>query len=241
LTQKGFWMAAVLSCGMEAVLSHGSAAALWGIGREGRGLEVSVPFRCNPRPSGVIVHRRRALEVGDATHIDAIPVTKPIFTLIDLATRLRGSRLERAIGEADKLDLVDPEALREAVDNIHRPGVAVLRKTLDRRTFVLTHSELERMFLPIARRARLGHPLTQQIVGGLRVDCYWPALGLVVEVDGLRYHRTAAQQAHDRKRDQVLVAAGMTCLRFTYAQVAFEPEYVKGTLVEVVRRLARDR
>jgi very-short-patch-repair endonuclease len=73
-------------------------------------------------------------------------------------------------------------------------------------------------------------------VNGFRVDFYWPALGLVVETDGLRYHRTPSQQAHDRRRDQALAAAGLTTLRFTHAQVAFEPAHVAHTLRAVVAR-----
>jgi very-short-patch-repair endonuclease len=74
-------------------------------------------------------------------------------------------------------------------------------------------------------------------VNGFVVDFYWPDLGLVVETDGLRYHRTPAQQARDRLRDQVHLAAGMTPLRFTHAQVRFEPEYVERILASVVCRL----
>ena len=69
------------------------------------------------------------------------------------------------------------------------------------------------------------------------MDFFWPELGLVVETDGLRYHRTPAQQARDRVRDQAHAAAGLTPLRFTHAQVAFEPEHVQATLNAVVRRL----
>src|SRR5688500_16999415 len=76
LTRRGHWMAAVLSCGQGAVLSHASAAALWGIRRrEERGIEVSVPARLNPRPREVVVHRRRSLDSGDVTRHDGIPVT----------------------------------------------------------------------------------------------------------------------------------------------------------------------
>lgn len=70
-----------------------------------------------------------------------------------------------------------------------------------------------------------------------RVDFYWPELGLVVETDGLRYHRTPAQQARDRLRDQAHTAAGLTPLRFTHAQIAFEPAWVRATLAAVGRRL----
>lgn len=102
---------------------------------------------------------------------------------------------------------------------------------------MLTESELERLFLPIARRAGLSPPEASAIVNGFKVDFFWSELGLVVETDGLRYHRTPAQQARDRLRDQAHIAAGLTPLRFTHAQVRFEPKHVQGTLAKVARRL----
>ena len=69
------------------------------------------------------------------------------------------------------------------------------------------------------------------------VDFFWPDLGLVVETDGLRYHRTPAQQTRDRERDQAQTAAGLTPLRFTHEQVAFEPTRVEATLGRVAARL----
>jgi very-short-patch-repair endonuclease len=118
-----------------------------------------------------------------------------------------------------------------------RPGLGRLRRTLDRHTFRLTRSELERRFLPIARRAGLPRPLTRQWVNGYEVDFLWPDLGLVVETDGLRYHRTPAQQAVDRRRDQTHTAAGLTPLRFTHYEVRYELGHVEATLAAVARRL----
>ena len=124
------------------------------------------------------------------------------------------SQLEAAVNQADKLDRSIPN-VRSALDAMQgRRGAPALRNILDRLTFVLTDSELERRFLPIARRAGLGKPLTGQRLSGFKVDFYWPELGLVVETDGLRYHRTTAQQARDLKRDQVHALAGLTTLRF---------------------------
>ncbi len=146
--------------------------------------------------------------------------------------------MEAAVNDADKLELTNPETLRRALDERPRePGTAALRDLLDSHTFALTDSQLERQFLPIARRAGLPLPLTQQHVDGYRVDFYWPDLGLVVETDGLRYHRTAAEQTADRRRDQAHAAAGRIPLRFSRAQVAFEPDHVEATLRRVVRRL----
>jgi very-short-patch-repair endonuclease len=231
-------MGAVLACGPRAALSHGSAAAQLGIGSERGVVEVSVPANGSARVRGVRVHRRASLGPGDIVVRDGIPVTSPVFTLVDLATYLGRDRLEEAINEADKLDRVDPEALRVALEAMApRPGVAPLRKVLDRRTFTLTDSELERRLLPIARRAGLPRPVAGQRVNGFKVDFYWPDLGLVVETDGLRYHRTPAEQARDRVRDQVHTAAGLTPLRFTRAQVRFEPRYVEATLAATAARL----
>jgi very-short-patch-repair endonuclease len=232
-------MAAVLRCGPDAVLSHESAGALWGIRKTvGHVIHVSVPTPARRCPPGISVYRRRGLAQSDLTRHRGIPVTTPIRTLVDLATRFGRGALEAAINEADKLDLVDPEALRSALDALPgQRGVPALRATLDRRTFTLTDSELERRFLPIALRARLAKPQTQKLVNGFRVDFYWPDLGLVVETDGLRYHRTPAEQARDRTRDQAHAAAGLTPLRFTRAQVRYEPEHVERTLAAVAGRL----
>lgn len=188
LSQRGHWMAAVLACGPHAALSHGSAAALWGIERERRGAtEVSVPASSMRRRRCALVHRRRSMPVSDLTVTDGIPVTGVVYTLIDLAATLPSAALERGVNEADRLDLVDPDELRDALDSHRgRRGVALLRQLLDRRTFRLTDSELERRFLPLAEAAGLVRPLTRQRLNGFRVDFYWPDLGLVVETDGLR-------------------------------------------------------
>jgi very-short-patch-repair endonuclease len=169
-----------------------------------------------------------------------IPVTSPIRTLADLATRLTEPHLEAAVNEADKLGLVDPERLRGALERMPRQrGVPALRRLLDSRVFRLTDSELERRFLRLVSSAALPMPETGREVNGFRVDFFWREFGLVVETDGLRYHRTPSQQARDRRRDQIHASAGMTTLRFTHEQVRFEPGYVRQTLLRVVARLAR--
>lgn len=118
LTQKRRWMAAVLACGDDAMLSHRSAAALWGIGTESHGLiDISVRRRCELRRPGMRMRGRPSLAAEDIVVRDGIPVTAVVRTLIDLATELGSLPLERAINEADKRDLIDPEALRSALDN----------------------------------------------------------------------------------------------------------------------------
>lgn len=240
LGRHGRWMAAVLACGDEAVLSHSSAAALWQIGFEERDLiEVSIPSPYQRRRPGLRIYRRPSLWSEDVTTRYGIPAITPVQTLLDLALRLDRRGIERCINEADKYDLVHPPELRRALEaRGGEPGVAQLRLVLDRRTFRLTKEELERRFLPLARKAGLPVPLTGQFVNEFEVDFYWPDLGLVVETDGLRYHRTPAEQARDRLRDQAHTAAGLTQLRFTHEQVRYEPEYVVKTLAQTASRFA---
>ena len=236
LTQLGHWMAAVLACGDGAALSHVPAGLLWRMLRERRRrnrcgpIDISVHAAVSRAPEGIRVHRRSNLKTADITMHNNIPDTTPICTLVDLATTLPRDELEAAISEADKRDLTNPEELRAALDTMPRPpGLALLRRTLDRHTFCLTDSQLERYLLPIARRAGLPPPLTRTKVNGFRVDFFWPELGIVVETDGLRYHRIPAQQAIDRRRDQAHTAAGLIPLRFTHYQIRYEPTHVETT------------
>lgn len=192
---------------------------------------MTTPRARDHRPSGIVVHRSATLGSDDVASRENIPVTTPVQTLIDLGTCLSSYGLETAINEADKLDLIDPVALRAALaQRKGQQGVRPLREILERGEFVLTDSELERRFLPLAMRAGLGKPLTQDRVNGFRVDFYWPDLGLVVETDGLRYHRTPIEQRRDRLRDQAHVAAGLASLRFTHWQVRYDPAHVMRTL-----------
>ena len=171
---------------------RGDATGNWGGGGE---TEVSVDASRAPARSGLRVHRRADLTLTDLTVERNILVTGLVRTLVDLAVRVDTSELEAAINAADRRELIDPESLRAALQPLAgQPGVARLRGVLDRRTFVLTDSELERRFLPLARAAGLPPPRTQARLNGFRVDFYWPELGLVVETDGaLPPHAGAAE------------------------------------------------
>jgi len=226
-SQRGRWMAAVLACGEGAMLGRRSAGAMWGILPVHAGaIEVAAPRRTRAQ-AGIALHRARR----PGSRKDGIPLTTPAATLVDLATQLGRNALEAAIGEADKQDLVDPEALRAEIEPISgRPGVARLRTTLDRRTFRLTDSQLERLFLPLARRAGLPAPDEERRINGHRVDFVWRQLGLVVETDGLRYHRTPVQQSTDLYRDHAHAAEGLQRLRFSHDQIRHDPGHVERTL-----------
>jgi very-short-patch-repair endonuclease len=241
VSRRGMWRGALLACGTDAALSHDTSMAFWEIRPEEPNdlIHLSVPPGRVVRLEGIRAHRRTNLRRDEIVVVDGIAVTSPATTLIDMAPRLTPVQLERAVNAADKLEVIDPEGLRAALDKSpRRPGLAILRRLLDRPTFVLTDSELERMFLPIARRAGLGKPQTGVWLNGFKVDFYWLEPGLVVETDGLRYHRTPAEQARDRLRDQAQAAAGLVPLRFTHGQIRYEPTQVENTLRAVRARIA---
>lgn len=264
--QRGRWMGAVLACGPGALVSHRSAAALWGMVKVDRPpIAVVVPAEARRRAPGVRAHRRletperlerarvRALieEPADwrpsakalllVTEVDRIPVTGPAVTLVDFASCSPLGELEAAINEADHLRLIDPETLRAVLDLLPgRPGLVKLRQLLDVAVHTLTTTQLERQFLPLVERSGLPQPTTQRYLGRHRVDFYWADLGLVVETDSLRYHRTALKQSADKRRDNRHARSGLVTLRFTHRDISFAQAYVLGELRGVARSLQRN-
>jgi very-short-patch-repair endonuclease len=236
LTQKRRWMAAVLAGGEGAALSHRSAAVLWEIstGESGR-IDVSARRRCELQRPGVRFHGRPSLRPEEILRRDDIPVTSPVQTLIDLAAELDSIPLERAVNEVDKRGLIDPETLRDELARFSgEPGVRPLRLLLDKLFFRLSDSDLEIYFRRIVLRAKLPTPLSKQRVNRYEVDFFWPELGLVVETDGLRYHRTPSAQTRDARRDRAHILAGMTPLRFTHYEVRYEPSRVRSALSKTI-------
>jgi very-short-patch-repair endonuclease len=229
------WVAALLACGEGAALSHESAGACCGMCRGGTSpVHVSVPPGRRVRLEGIRPHRRDPMP--PTTTIGGIQVTVPLFTIVDLAAHFDKEPLTKALNDADRLGLVDPDELAALVESLkNRRGIRKLRSLLG--DYSRTDSNLERRFMSLAKRAGLPAPETQAEIHSYRVDFYWPELNLVVETDGLIYHRTAAQQAADRKRDQILTAAGLRCVRFTNAQVRHEPAEV----IQILERLRQER
>jgi len=146
------------------------------------------------------------------------------------------------VNEADKRDVIDPERLRRELDrHPGEPGIRPLRNLLDKHTFLLSDDELEVLFRPIAAAAGLPTPQTKVILNRFEVDFFWPDLGLVVETDGWRYHRTPSAQTRDALRFQLHTASGLTPLRFSHHQVKYEPRHVRQILERTAARFRRGR
>jgi hypothetical protein len=163
-----------------------------------------------------------------------------VRTLLDLATLEPPNRVERAVNEADKHDHVDPDSLREVLERYAgEPGIKRLRRVLDKHTFRLSDQELELLFRPLAASAGIPVQLTKVFVNDFEVDFFWLSLGLVVETDGWRYHRTPSAQTRDALRFQVHTASGLTPIRFSHWQVKYEAGHVRRVLERTAAHLPR--
>src|SRR3954449_9205404 len=147
-------MAAVLAAGEDAVLSHRSAAALWGI-RESRSAKIEVTAPRERRRPGVTVWRA-IVPSDEVTVHDGIPVTTPARTLLDLAAILDEHRLARAAERAEALRLTSPTSLEALAARYRgRPGVPALGRIAPKVAATTTRSELERRFLTLLDAERL--------------------------------------------------------------------------------------
>jgi len=236
ISVKGRWLAAVMSCGPGALLSHWSAAALWGLLRTSRAaIDVTALGRAGRKRRGIAAHRADTLLPRDRTIRDGIPVTSLARTLLDLAEVANRRTLERALDRAEQLRLLDVKAVTEAINRAQgRPGAARLKAVLATHTpgSTLTDSEFEEQFLLFAEVHGLPRPETQVWIplpgnDGYRADFLWPAERLIVETDGAATHGTRKAQAHDRRRDQRLLAAGFLTIRVAGEQLAQTPHEVE--------------
>jgi predicted transcriptional regulator of viral defense system len=241
LSRRGHYMAAVLACGDNAVLSHRSAAALHGLRATARSrIEVTVPGRVRRYRAGLQVHRSTTLTPADVTVKDGIPVTTVARTLADLADVLPDRAVERALEQAASLEILDGRALNDQL--ARHPRAACLRRLTKRGPIASpTESDLEELFLSECRRAGLPEPERQGYIdpgdGGpmIRADFVWSDQRLIVETDGARTHGTRRSFESDRRRDQRLIAAGWRVIRVTWRQLIESPQEVIDLLTALLR------
>ena len=234
LAPRGRLMAAVMACGPGALLSHRSAAELWGLVRSAQAMtDVTVPRLGRRAPSGVLLHRPRSLPAGDRTVYDGIPVTTVARTLVDLAARARPGELERALEEAQRGQILEPTRIAEVLArSAGRRGVGALRRAVAelRDEAPATRSELEWRFLAVIRTAGLPEPALNVMVAGFMVDAAWPSRSVVAELDGYAYHGGRAAFEADRKRDTRLQMAGYRIVRITHRRLAREADELRQDL-----------
>ena len=226
-------MAVVLGGPPPIVASHRAAAVLHGI-REGTPLDFTVPPAAYPRVGSRAVHRAPVVRRDRAT-IGGIPATAIDRTLVDLGAVIEEAPLEQAVEAAYRRGLTTDERVRAKLEELAAPGrdgVARLRRVLDRRgKGRAAGSELEVRVIQLLREAGLAEPVRQYevVIGATRyfIDIAYPARRLAIEVDGRQSH----EFEDDRARQNALVLAGWTVLRFTWADVMERADQVIAAIV----------
>lgn len=225
--------AAVLACGPRAVLSHDSAAALYGLRKWPRVPEISSALR-HQRP-GIRSHRNSALTRADVTTRDGIRVTTPARTLADIAPRLTDIQLERAIHEARRNhDLPDPQLARlyqlcPRAARVFDAGEAPSRS-------IFQH------YLKTFLRDR-GFPIPEFEVRwhGYEVDAFYQDAQLIIELDGYRDHSQPDRFEQDRHRDALALELGVATLRITWRRLTRDPDDLDRQLRAILAARTRAR
>jgi very-short-patch-repair endonuclease len=245
LSVEGRWMAAVLACGPGAVLSHRSAAALWGLRPSARArIDVTAPRRAGRVREGIDVHSGATLLPRDVTSVRGIPCTTVARTLLDLAEVVDRRGVERACDQAEVLRLYDGKAVDDVLGRATgRHGASRLHAVLAEYEVGenITHRELEERFLLLCRNSNLPKPKVNAWVqlpdGAVQADFLWADERLIVETDGRATHGTRRSFESDRRRDQRLLVAGWHVMRRTWRQVTREPtELVESLRTQLARR-----
>jgi hypothetical protein len=232
-----------LAVGPGALVSYHSAGWLWGIWRGSpKPIHVTafVP-RHHPAPKGVIRHRARNLDNADRALIDGIPVTSVARTLLDLAWKLNGDQLRRALERTEDLGLFDLDELRAVVErNRGHHGARRLREALaNYQPRRYSRSGFERRFVDYVVAAGLPSPATGWNEIGYEIDVYWPEHNFGVELDAYETHggRDAFERDHDR--DLAFAMAEIATIRVSERQFLREPDVIAAKVDALLTRRPR--
>ncbi|HEY5554512.1 MAG TPA: DUF559 domain-containing protein, partial [Cellulomonas sp.] len=196
----------------------------------------------SPRASrGALTRHEFPLGPGDVTRIGQAAVTTQRRTLLDCLGRLPDVQSEALTAWVLTRRLLGPDELARAI--AERPGawgnLRRRRALLDMRAGAA--SPAERRLHRLLRGAGLtgwlpNEPLSGHLGIYANADVYFPDVRLVIEIDGAAFHGPDRFQA-DRTRQNVLVGAGCTVLRFTWEDLTQRPEAVIAQIEASLRRL----
>jgi very-short-patch-repair endonuclease len=224
----------------DAVVCLGTAARLHRlpVPDDGR-VHVVVP---SPRASrGVLTPHEFPLGAGAVTRVGQAAVTTRLRTLLDCLGRLPDVQSEALAAWVLTRRLLEPDELARAI--AERPGTwgTVRRRRALRDMRAGAASPAERRLHRLLRRAGLtgwlpNEPLSGHLGIYASADVYFPDVRLVIEVDGAAFHGPDRFQA-DRTRQNLLVGAGCTVLRFTWEDLTERPDAVIAQIAAALHRL----
>jgi hypothetical protein len=245
----GMLRAAVLACGEGAVISHGTAAAMWGLWDRWPALiDVIVPCEAGRKIDGVRAHRCRYPSAEEVRARGGVPCTTPARTLVDAAGTYGRSRLQGFAEEALVRKLLEFRALDLAMHRAKgRRGVRTLGAIADQWRMPSgeapdVRSIFEARMLPPLVAVGFEWPECNRTlrIGGetFMADFYWPKQRLLIETDGEATHGTPVAFSDDRRRDQVLMAEGYQATRVTWWHMKHEPTATIRRIRKMLERYA---
>lgn len=236
VTVEGRWMAATLAFGPDAVLSHRSAAQLWGLVPRSRiRPEVTRPRHAAGRP--LLVVHQSSLPEDEVVRVRGIPVTSVPRTMLDLAGVLKEREVERAWNEMEVREYRGALSVPDLLERYPgRRGSLVLLRLANRKTLPvgITRNDFEEAFLALIDRHDLPRPRMNahvQLRGRFyEIDCLWTEQRVAIELDGGPAHKTTKAFEDDRERDRILTAEGFTTSRVTWHHIHDTPVEVADDL-----------
>lgn len=235
---RGRCLAAVMACGRGAVLSHASAAWLWGLLPQcPRTIDVTVPSHGRKHP-GIALHHSSTLDAEEHGRLAGVRVTALARTLLDHAATAKPRASWNAIDRAHRrglLDLGEIDAMLARRAG-HR-GAARLRRSLEiYRDPIFDRARSERLFLALVKDAGLPRPAINTWVGKWEIDAYWKAERFAVEVDGWEAHRSREAFEDDRLRQEEMKLVGIDSMRISARRIEREPGRLGRRLAIILRR-----
>jgi hypothetical protein len=229
---------------LGAVVSHDSAAVLWGLELAHRpGQHVTVPRnRARARHVDVIVHR---LDLDEIRVRDGIPVTSPLRTVLDCSAVLSIGDAVVVADSALRAGLVGWGELRAAASRTTGRNAAKVRKVVSL-TDPRSASVLEFLLRVLLVLAGLPPDESQFVIRDgrtfvARVDLVYHRARLVVEADGFEFHRERADYRSDRRKMNAFCRTDWSVLRFTWEDVRLHPQYVLDAVAYELAKTPRRR
>lgn len=229
--------AALAAAGPGAVVARSSAAELHGLLEPHPGPhQLLIPHRRRPiaiPPEIATVTRSRTLTGADIVDCAGLPTTSMARTLLDLSSSTDPAGLAELLAAAANRRHLDLDDVRSVLDrNPAARGRAHLRAALELLDDdgARARAEVEVVALHALVQAGLPRPAVAYKVrddGGrflAEVDLAYPRWRLAIEIDGFRWHSTPAHKRADEERQNRLVLAGWTVLRFSATIVRTQPE-----------------
>lgn len=243
LSHHALCMAAVLFRGTGALISYQSAMWLWGLEKKLEiPVHVSVPWRGHSKDS-IALHHCPALRDEDATETEHLPVTSVPRTLLDYASVAKTYRLERAIDQASRLDLLDPGAVNLITEEVrgHRGSKPLRRAMAIYHEKGFTRSGGEKKMLAALADAGVPRPAVNNFIEGYELDFYWECERFAVELNSWEHHRSRHSFETDPERQEKLAMAGIEVIQITGTRLKREPDAVARRIGEHLERRRRAR